>query len=153
MTWYIYAVSVTVALYWMSNAIIWIPWTYSPTAGMIVMLTVAPVLWFVGVRRILSKRAALTPWRKTIGSILVLLVVSIVSDLVFFGWIRHAMDQLLHPTTYAGYGILVLIPLVHHIYFRDVYARNDPIPDREFAVVTGVAIVAFLTVWFFIRHG
>ena len=32
-------------LYWLSNVVLWVPWSHSPQLGIILMLTVNPVFW------------------------------------------------------------------------------------------------------------
>ena len=36
-------------LYWLSNVVLWVPWSHSPQLGIILMLTVNPVFWGVGI--------------------------------------------------------------------------------------------------------
>ena len=37
-------------LYWLSNVVLWVPWSHSPQLGIILMLTVNPVFWGVGIK-------------------------------------------------------------------------------------------------------
>ena len=43
--WILYNLTIGFAVYWMSNLILWFPWSISPWLGMTLMLTVSPIIW------------------------------------------------------------------------------------------------------------
>ena len=37
--WWIFTVLTVMCLYWLSNIVLWVPWSHSPRLGMLLMLT------------------------------------------------------------------------------------------------------------------
>jgi len=60
--WILYNVILCFAVYWASNLLLWFPWSYSTTPGMIFMLTLAPVLWAYVIWTIFSLGSSETQW-------------------------------------------------------------------------------------------
>lgn len=69
--WWIFTVLTVMCLYWLSNIVLWVPWSHSPRLGMLLMLTVNPLFWGIGIYACLScgsnagnlmKKACLYHW-------------------------------------------------------------------------------------------
>jgi len=116
--WFLYNLIVGFAVYWLSNLILWFPWSVCPALGMTLMLTVSPIIWMVSTFlciRFFPKKNAM------IGAVynsLIFLALAIVMDYVFFGIIRDAMEELYHPTTFYGYSFVASIPFIVALGFR-----------------------------------
>ena len=52
--WWIFTVLTVMCLYWLSNIVLWVPWSHSPRLGMLLMLTVNPLFWGIGIYACLS---------------------------------------------------------------------------------------------------
>lgn len=82
------------------------------------MLSVTPILWaYTTFRSLLTY-----PGRRSWGAVAVIssiyLLIAVLFDLVFFGIVRGAMEQLLHPTTFYGYGFLIFWAIILFLIFR-----------------------------------
>ena len=53
-------------LYWLSNVVLWVPWSHSPQLGIILMLTVNPVFWGVGIYVCLACESGVGNLMKTV---------------------------------------------------------------------------------------
>mgnify|MGYP001819598989 CR=1 FL=1 len=98
--------------YWASNLFLWYPWSYSETLGIILMLTVTPLLWAY-VTYLSLKTYPKPSW--AMGALKlsgILLFMAISMDYVFFGHVRNAMEELYQPTTFYGYGFLLFWPFL-----------------------------------------
>ena len=42
--WVLYTLTLGFATYWASNLLLWFPWSYSITLGIVLMLTIAPTI-------------------------------------------------------------------------------------------------------------
>lgn len=110
--WLLFNVIVGFAVYWASNLLLWFPWSVNPTLGMVLMLTVAPVLWCYASYYCLSTYPDETIGKAALYNSVIFLLLSVVLDYFFFGLIRDAMDDLYHPTTFYGYGFVLTIPFL-----------------------------------------
>lgn len=123
--WIIYNFIVAFAVYWLSNLLLWFPWSFNPTFGMILMLTLGTTLWAVASYFCLIY----FPEKKIIKGALInafiLLFSAIIMDFVFFGIIRNAMEELYHITTLYGYVFLLILPIIIAILFRKKITEND----------------------------
>lgn len=106
------------SLYGISNLLLWVPWTVSAALGITMMLTVAPLVWAFGIYQCLRRYPGPRPALAATVNAVVFLVVAAVMDLAFFGVIRGAMEELLHPTTFAGYAFLVVLPFAEVVVLR-----------------------------------
>lgn len=115
--WYSYTLGVAVALYWLSNLILWYPWSRNPLLGMILMLTLNPVIWGSGEYACLRRFPGPDKWLGVWVVVLMMLGVSIVSDFLFFALYLHSND-VWHPTTFYGYGFVAVLPFLIRWAFR-----------------------------------
>jgi hypothetical protein len=129
------------APYWLMNAIVWIPWVYlSRTIGIIIMVLLVPILWGFSAFYC-YKHIPFDKWRKERWLIsIIFLVSSSVSDVFFFLIWRHLpLSELYHPTTFASYALIVIIPLV-----VDPIAAKFCRKDNLKLTYNWVGLIAFL---------
>lgn len=139
--WVLYIAVLGFSSYWASNLLLWFPWSYSAMLGMTLMLTVAPLIWayatFLGLKSYpgpqLLKPALLIA--------LVFLLLSAVMDYIFFGLIRNAMDELYHPTTFYGYGFLLVWPILLAFLLKRKLSVKTHLSPKHFlqAGIAGMA--------------
>ena len=137
--WSIYVVILGFAVYWASNLLLWFPWSYSAVLGMTLMLTVAPILW--AYVTFLCLRSY--PGRNRLGGAakvaVILAMLAVGMDYVFFGLIRNAMEQLYHPTTFYGYGFLISLPFLVGLLFKNRIHRNKRAPSNNDLAIAGIS--------------
>lgn len=143
--WVLLNVVAAFSLYWISNLLLWLPWSLSAALGITMMLTVAPIVWAVGIYQCLMRFPG---QRSVVGASLnaaVFLVVAAVMDLAFFGVIRGAMEELLHPTTFAGYAFLVVLPFAEVVVLRRrLGERVGTVTGRDLRLAAWPGAVALL---------
>lgn len=116
--WLLYNVVVCWAVYWLSNLILWFPWSINPWLGMSLMLTVSPVIWAYSSYLCLRSYPKTNSYKAAAINAIIFLILAIVMDYIFFGLIRNAMEQLYHPTTYYGYGFVICLPFIIALLFK-----------------------------------
>ena len=146
--WLLYVLTLGFAVYWASNLLLWFPWSHSAVLGMTLMLTVAPFLWgyvvFLGLRTYPGE----APLGGAARVALVLFILAVVMDYIFFGVIRNALQQLYHPTTLYGYGFLVCLPFIVSRVFRARIGRSKRVvanTDLLAAAVGGLVCLGALS--------
>ena len=116
--WILYTLNLGFAAYWASNLLLWFPWSYNPTLGITLMLTIAPFLWayltFLALKT--YPKAELLTGASIIS--LIFLLLAVITDYIFFGLIRNAMDKLYQPTTFYGYAFLIVWPFILALTFK-----------------------------------
>ena len=116
--WMLYNVVVCFAVYWLSNLLLWYPWSVNELLGQVLMLTINPLLWGYASYSCLTRY----PKQKKLPGVfinsLIFLAEAIASDLLFFIVIRHAADKLLHPTTFYAWGFVLFVPFPVYFLFR-----------------------------------
>jgi len=122
--WLIYTFFLGFAAYWASNLLLWFPWSYSTTLGITLMLTLAPVIWAYSTFLALKTYPGKNLLKAALLVSLIFIFLAVVMDYIFFGVIRNAMEQLYHPTTFYGYGFLLLLPVVLALIFRNRMVRT-----------------------------
>lgn len=146
--WILYIIILAFAAYWASNLLLWFPWSYSTSLGIILMLTVAPFLWayvtYLGLRTY--------PGRKLLKGSLIIAVIfllsAVIMDYIFFGLIRNAMEELYEPTTFYGYGFLLVWPLILPLLLKKKIFRHKKSTSNSViinAAITGMICLAALT--------
>lgn len=131
--WPVYVLSIGLAVYWASNLVLWFPWSYNATLGMTLMLTVSPILWGYATFLCLRTYPGPQPMRGALTIALILVVMAVIMDLVFFGLIRDAMQQLLHPTTFYAYAFLLCLPfLVARMFEKRIERARRSVTRADF---------------------
>ena len=146
--WFLLLCCLGFGVYWVSNLVLWYPWSYSAALGMTLMLTLSPVIWayttYIGLITYPHNSKM-----KSGGIIaLVFLVLAVVMDYLFFGLIRNAMEDLYHPTTFYGYGFVISLPFILIALLRGRIDKNKrEINTRDFtlSLAVGLLSLAILT--------
>ncbi len=97
--WILYNIITAFAFYWLSNVILWYPWSYSTGLGMTIMLTINPLIWGYAIYNCIVKYKGDSKIKPAVICAFAMLIISVVLDFIFFGLIRGAMAKLYHPTT------------------------------------------------------
>lgn len=138
--WILYNLTVGFALYWTGNIILWYPWSVNANLGIAMMLTIMPLFWGLGIYQCLIRYSGKNIVVAGIFTALTMLVSSIILDYIFFGLIRGAWNDLYKPTTFYGYGFLVLLPFIDLLLFKKNILRkrrNILVKDFIFLGIVG----------------
>lgn len=148
-SWFLFICCLGFAVYWVSNLILWYPWSYSPVLGMTLMLTVSPVIWAYTTYMGLITYPQHSLYKSAAFIALVFLVLAVAMDYVFFGLIRNAIADLYHPTTFYGYGFVIILPFIIAGLLKSKIVKNKrPVTDKDFkfSLAVGLISLAVLTV-------
>lgn len=137
--WVLYVMSLGFAVYWASNLFLWFPWSHSAVLGMILMLTVAPILWGYVTLLCLKTYPGQDLIRGALRIAAILVSMAVIMDYIFFGLIRNAMQQLYHPTTFYAYGFLVSLPFMIGVLFKNKIKRNKRLLTNTDFVTAGIS--------------
>jgi len=122
--WLLLNLTVSFSFYWIGNLILWFPWSINPNLGITLMLTVAPLLWGIGIYYCLIRYPGDKLIKGAIINSLILLINAVIEDYIFFGLIRKATHDLYQPTTFYGYAFLMTIPFIEIIIFKNLIIRQ-----------------------------
>lgn len=133
--WWPFTILMIACLYWLSNVVLWIPWSRSPELGMILMLTVNPVFWGVGIYSCLACAGGVDNWlKKALIVSLIAVGISLLSDYLFFAVLMKSKD-VWHITTFYGYAWLVILSFAEALLFRKRLER------RQFAATSNLLLM------------
>lgn len=145
--WYFYVFLLSFAVYWGSSLFLWYPWILSEVLGMVLMLTVAPVMWAYCTYQCLRTYPKDRIYKSALVVSLIFLVVSVVFDYIFFGHIRDAMEELYHPTTFYAYAFVVSVPFLAILLFGKRIAHNKkPLVKKDSIQVLLIGLACFVGV-------
>jgi hypothetical protein len=151
--WILFSCLTAFSIYWVVNLVLWFPWSYSPTLGITLMLTVSPLIWSWGI----FESLATYPEKKFVkGAVVVSLIyilIAVIADYIFFGIIRHAIKDLYRPTTFYGYGFLVSLPFIIVLLFRKRLAAYRSIKRRNVMVYGTLGLTSLLVIFAVIKLG
>jgi len=103
---------VSISAYWFANAVLWIPWKFNHWLGIALMILLVPFLWGLSSIYCYSK----TPFEKIKNTkfivAIVFLFIAVISDFFFFAIWRRIPEQLYHPTTFAAYALIIIMPII-----------------------------------------
>ncbi|MET4081355.1 glucan phosphoethanolaminetransferase (alkaline phosphatase superfamily) [Pedobacter sp. UYP30] len=122
--WILYNLVICFAIYWLSNLILWYPWSINESLGQVLMLTVNPVLWGF------ASYSCIVRYPKSniiVGVFLtsfIFISEAILSDLIFFVIIRNAKDKLMHITTLYAWIFVACVPLTVYVLLKKIILRN-----------------------------
>ena len=122
--WLIYNVVICFAVYWLSNLILWYPWSVNETLGQILMLTINPLLWGFASYSCIIRYPKSSIFTGVILNSVVFITEAIISDLIFFVIIRNAKDKLMHVTTFYAWCFVACLPFIIYFLFRKLIVRN-----------------------------
>ncbi|WP_300703888.1 hypothetical protein [Bacteroides sp.] len=126
--WWTVTALMIVCLYWLSNVVLWVPWSHSPRLGIVMMLTVNPLFWGVGIYTCLACRNGdENLMKKALNISLVAVGISLISDYFFFAVCMKSKD-VWHVTTFYGYAWLVVLA------FGEVFLFGKRLASKQYAV-------------------
>ena len=147
--WLLLNLTVSFSFYWIGNLILWFPWSINPNLGITLMLTVAPLLWGIGIYYCLIRYPGDKLIKGAIINSLILLINAVIEDYIFFGLIRKATHDLYQPTTFYGYAFLMTIPFIEIIIFRNqIIKQKRQIKANDFSLfgILGAVCLVILIV-------
>lgn len=149
---YLLIIMCGLAPYWFMNATIWIPWLYSRTLGLILMIVFVPVLWggfaYLCLRSIDFAERAKAKWNIS----MIFLGESLLSDLFFFlVWRKLSVNELYHWTTFAAYFLVFIIPLIVGCLIRKTTRPLIMKTNRLLIFISLIVIVSFAATLYFVR--
>ena len=83
-----------------------------------------PLLWGIGIYYCLIRYKGEKVLTGVIINSIIMLVSAVVSDFIFFGLIRGAICDLYQPTTFYGYGFLIIIPFLELLFFKKLIIKK-----------------------------
>ncbi len=149
--WLIYCFLLVFAVYWVSNLFLWYPWSYSPTLGMILMLTISPIAWGYTVYLALITYPKGSLFQGAVHTAIIFLLTATLLDYIFFGIIRNALEELYHPTTLYGYGFLLVLPfLIAWILKNRILTRKREVTRKGQFKALSIGILCLLALFIII---
>ena len=108
--------------------VLWVPWSHSPQLGIILMLTVNPVFWGVGIYVCLACESGVgNLMKKALLLALIAVGISLLSDYLFFAVYMKSKD-VWHITTFYGYAWLAVLALGEAFLFsKKMMAKQYPV--------------------------
>ena len=150
--WLLLNLTVSFSFYWIGNLILWFPWSINPNLGITLMLTVAPLLWGVGIYYCLIRYPGDKLIKGAIINSLILLINAVIEDYIFFGLIRKATHDLYQPTTFYGYAFLMTIPFIEIIIFKNqIIKQKRQIKANDFSLFGILGAVCLVILIIIIR--
>lgn len=145
----IYNLVVCFAVYWLSNLILWYPWSINETLGKVLMLTVNPVIWGYASYMCIRRYPKTNFLHATIINSLLFISEAIISDLIFFGLIRNAMDEIMQSTTIYGWCFVIVLPFViYGLLTKNIEKRRKQLTNSDFIYPLLTGAFSFIIIFF-----
>lgn len=126
--WWMASTLMIMCLYWLSNVVLWVPWSQNPQLGIVLMLTVNPVFWAAGIYVCLvHENRAENLMKKAFVVALLAIGISLISDYLFFA-VYLGSKEVWHITTFYGYAWLAVLA------FGEVLLLRKKLVARQYAV-------------------
>ena len=122
--WLLYNIVVCFAVYWLSNLVLWYPWSLNETLGQVLMLTINPLLWGYASYSCIIRFPDTVSIKAAVANSILFTVEAIASDLIFFVAIRNAADKMAHITTLYAWAFVMFLPLIVYLLFRQLIKSN-----------------------------
>lgn len=143
--WWATTVLLILCMYWLSNVVLWLPWSYNPDLGILLMLTVNPVFWGVGIYRCLACKGGMENLvKKTLVVALIAVGISLVSDFFFFAVFMGSKD-VWHITTFYGYAWLVVLAFGETFLFRKRLAARQVVATQKTLFILSACLLLLLS--------
>jgi hypothetical protein len=143
--WLLFNLTVAFTLYWTGNLLLWFPWSINANLGVGLMLTLMPLFWGVGIYHCLIRFKGEKVLTGVISNSIVLLISAVVYDYIFFGLIRGAFDDLYKPTTFYGYGFLLIMPFLELLFFKkSIVKKRCQLTGKNFISFGIIGLVSLL---------
>jgi len=151
--WFLYNLIMAFSLYWIGNLILWFPWSINANLGIGLMLTIMPLLWGVGIYYCLIRYKGRKALNGAIISSIIMLIIAIIADYIFFGLIRGSLNDLYQPTTFYGYGFLFALPFIEILFFRKkINKKKRQIKTNDFFLIGTLGTICLLTLIIIIKY-
>jgi hypothetical protein len=145
--WILYNIVICLGVYWLSNLILWYPWSVNETLGQILMLTINPLLWGFASYSCIIRYPKSSIINGVLLNSIVFIMEAIASDLIFFVVIRNAKDKLMHVTTFYAWGFVACLPFLIYFLFRRLIVRNKKLLDiSDFWKPLFIGLISFVVV-------
>ncbi len=145
--WVLYNVVVCFAVYWLSNLILWYPWSVNENLGQILMLTINPLLWGFASYSCIKKYPGTNLFKGAFLNSLIFIAEAVISDLIFFAGIQKAADKLLQPTTFYGWGFVATVPFIIYFLFKNHIRKNRvSLVKRNFKMPLSIGLFSFAVI-------
>jgi hypothetical protein len=142
--WVLYNVVVCFAVYWLSNLILWYPWSINERLGQILMLTVNPLLWGFASYSCIRKHPGISLFKAVLLNSLIFISEAIISDLILFAGIQKATDKLMQPTTFYGWVFVATVPFIIYLLFKNRIRKNKAtLVSQNFKIPLSVGLFSF----------
>jgi len=143
--WLLFNITVVFAIYWAGNLLLWFPWSIDANLGIGLMLTIMPLLWGFGIYHCLIRYKGEKVLTGVIINSIIMLVIAVVSDYIFFGLIRGAMDDLYQPTTIYGHVFLTIMPFLELLFFKKlIIKKRCPLTAKSFISFGAIGLLSLL---------
>ena len=137
-------------LYWLSNVVLWVPWSHNPQLGIVLMLTVNPLFWGVGLYACLAYESGTGNLvKKALTLALIAVGVSLLSDYLFFAVYMKSKD-VWHATTFYGYAWLAVLAFGEALLFKKKLMAKQYVVTMKRLLIPAVFLLFLLFVLFFL---
>jgi len=131
--WLLFCLVCCFAVYWLSNLVLWYPWSINETLGQIIMLTINPVLRGYASYICIVQYPEKDKIRGVLITSIIFTLQAILSDFVFFVLIRHASDKIVRPTTFYAWGfVLCLSWIVFFLFRKRILTEKKSLKSSDF---------------------
>ena len=140
--WWTVTILMIMCMYWLSNVVLWVPWSHNPQLGILLMLTVNPLFWAAGIYICLAsvnRTGNLMKKALVVASLAV--GISLIFDYLFFAVYMGSKD-VWHITTFYGYAWLAVLT------FGEVLLLKKKLLTRQYAVTTRLLLILTLCLLF-----
>lgn len=142
--WVLYNVIVCFAVYWLSNLLLWYPWSINEYLGQILMLTVNPLLWGFASYCCIKKYPGANKFKGVLLNSSIFIFEAIVSDLILFAGIQNAMNKLMHPTTLYAWGFVATVPfIIYFLFKRRIRENKATLLKQNFKIPLSIGLFSF----------
>ena len=143
--WVFFNLTVAFTLYWAGNLFLWFPWSINANLGIGLMFTIMPLFWGIGIYYCLIRYKGEKVLTGVIINSIIILVIAVVSDYIFFGLIRGAMDDLYQPTTIYGYVFLTIMPFLELLFFKKlIFKKRCALTAKSFISFGAIGLLSLL---------
>ena len=145
--WIFYNIVICFAVYWLSNLILWYPWSINEKLGQILMLTINPLLWGFASYSCIIRYPKSSAINGVLLNSIIFTIEAIASDLIFFIVIRNAKDKLIHITTLYAWCFVMSLPFIIYFLLRKSVIRNKKqLAISDFRKPLFIGLISFVVI-------
>ena len=105
---------------------------------MTLMLTLGVFIWFYAVLVCLIRYQGDNKIKAATTNAVIFLLVAVIMDVIFFGLIRNAFDDLYHPTTFYAYAFLIILPFAEIFLFKKMLNKKKRKTGKKDLIYFGI---------------